>query len=187
MFPLVSFDLIDDKLANEKMVEWGHWLEGCNRPFGRQSFGLYVESELLAVAVSASTVNDTCAGFARQETVELARLCASPEHRDLTRPALRLWRKVGPKAWARQYWPVRVAVSYQNAVRHKGDVYRMDGWVRVKWVRGGKSGPNATWTRSKEYDPKWIWVWPLDEKEREDLRARVRKEEAVSRNDTGGK
>ena len=78
MFPLVSFDLIDDALANEKLVAWGHWLGGCERPFGRQSFGLFVEQELLAVAVSASTVNETCAGFGRQECVELARLCAAP-------------------------------------------------------------------------------------------------------------
>jgi hypothetical protein len=173
MFPLVSFDLIDDALANQKLVAWGHWLGGCDRPFGRQSFGLVVEGELLAVAVSASTVNETCAGFARQESVELARLCADPGHRELTRPALRLWRVVGPRAWARRYWPVRVAVSYQNAVRHTGDIYRHDGWVRVKHVRGGKTGPNASWSRSKEYDPKWIWVWPLDAKEREDLRKSV--------------
>jgi hypothetical protein len=174
MFPLVSFDLIDDALANEKLVAWGHWLEGCERPFGRQSFGLYVESELLSVAVSASTVNGTCGPYQRQECVELARLCSAPEHRDLTRPALRLWRKVGPAAWARAYWPVRGCVSYQNAVRHTGDIYRHDGWIRVKFARGGKSGPNSTWTRSKEYDPKWLWVWPLDAKEREGLRAQMK-------------
>jgi len=174
MFPLVSFDLIDDVTANLKLEEWGHWLGRCLRPFGRQSFGLYVEQELLAVAVSASTVNENCAGYRRQECVELARLCAAPAHRDLTRPALRLWRKVAPKAWARAYWPVRVAVSYQNAVRHTGDIYRMDGWVRAKEVRGGKTGPNASWSPSKEYDPKVIWVWPIDEKEREDLRAKLK-------------
>lgn len=174
MFPLIAFDLIDDAWANQKLTEWGHWLGGCDRPFGRQSFGLTLDSQLVAVAVSASTVNETCGGYARQECVELARLCAAPEHRDMTRPALRLWRKVGPPAWALKYWPVRAAVSYQNAVRHTGDIYRHDGWIRVKHVRGGKTGPNASWSRSKEYDPKWIWVWPMDEKEREDLRARVR-------------
>lgn len=140
MFPLISFDLIPNELADEKLREWGHWLEGCNRPFGRQSFGLHVEDALVSVAVSASTVNETCAGLARGEIVELARLCSHPDHRDLTRPMLRLWRKVGPLAWSRKYWPVRALVSYQNAVRHTGDIYRMDGWVRVKFVRGGADG-----------------------------------------------
>ena len=84
---------------------------------------------------------------------------------------------------------MRVLVSYQNAVRHTGDIYRLDGWVRVKFARGGKSGPNSTWTRAKEYDPKWLWAWPLDEKEREDLRRRVKAKEkpktGVSQDDTG--
>lgn len=162
MFPLVSFDLIDDQIADQKLVEWGHRNGACNRPFGRHSFGLQIEGELLAVAVSASTVNEVCAGYARRECVELARLCAHPMHRDLTRPTLRLWRKVGPLAWARAYWPVRVAVSYQNAIWHKGEIYRHDGWIKVRWVRGGRTGPNASWSPDKEYDPKFIWCWPLD-------------------------
>ena len=39
-FPLVSFDLVDNALADALLETWGHWLGGCNRPFGRQSFGL---------------------------------------------------------------------------------------------------------------------------------------------------
>jgi antitoxin VapB len=177
MFPLISFDLIDDALANEKLAAWGHRIGTCERPFGRHSFGLSLEGQLVSVAISASTVNETCAGYKRQECVELARLCSHPDHRDMTRPALRLWRKVAPAAWARAYWPVRVAVSYQNAVMHKGDIYRMDWWIRARFVRGGKTGPNASWSRSKEYDPKVIWCWPLDTEEREALRAKVRTQE----------
>jgi hypothetical protein len=161
LFPLVTFDLIDDAVADAALVEWEHWLGACNRPFGRQSFGLTIEGELLAVAVSASTVNETCAGWPRGEVVELARLCAHPDHRDLTRVALRLWRIVAPGCWSARYWPVRACVSYQNAVRHTGAIYRFDGWTKVADVRGGQSGPNSTWTRSKRYDPKAIWVWEV--------------------------
>src|SRR5574342_418644 len=57
MFPLISFDIIDHRTADAMLAEWGHFLGGCKRPFGRQSFGLHLEGELIAVAVSASTVN----------------------------------------------------------------------------------------------------------------------------------
>lgn len=39
LFPLATFDVVDDALADERLRTWGHWLGGCNRPFGRQSFG----------------------------------------------------------------------------------------------------------------------------------------------------
>jgi hypothetical protein len=90
LFPLVAWGRCEDDAADAALVRWGHWLGGCNRPFGRQSFGLWLAGELVAVAVSASTVNKTCACYRRQECVELARLCSHPEHRDLTRVALRL-------------------------------------------------------------------------------------------------
>lgn len=38
LFPLARFDRIDNAVADARLVEWGHWLEGCHRPFGRQSF-----------------------------------------------------------------------------------------------------------------------------------------------------
>lgn len=159
MFPLCRFDLIDNDAADCKLIEWGHWLGGCNRPFGRQSFGLFVEEQLLAVAVSASTVNSTCGGWARQDTVELARLCSDPKHRDLTRVALRLWRKVAGACWSRAYWPVKALVSYSNAIRHKGDIYRFDGWTKVAEVRGSVGG--GSWTRKKVGEPKSVWVYVL--------------------------
>ena len=159
IFPLITFDLIPNEVADERLKEWGHWLGGCNRPFGRQSFGLSIEGDVLSVAVSASTVNATCGGVPRQECVELARLCSAPAHRDLTRPALRLWRKIAPVAWTRKYWPVRALVSYSNAIRHKGDIYRFDGWKKVADVRGSTGGGN--WTQKKTMEPKAVWVFDL--------------------------
>jgi hypothetical protein len=149
LFPLVAFDLIDNTTADAALIEWGHWLGGCNRPFGRQSFGLFLEAELLAVCVSASTVNETCGGLPRGEVVELARLCSRPDHRDVTRPALRLWRKVAPITWGRCYWTVRACVSYANAIRHKGDIYRFDGWKKVADVKASGGGRNLDATAQK--------------------------------------
>lgn len=77
----------------------------------------------------------------------------------MTRVALRLWREVAPVAWGSAYWPVDALVSYANAIRHKGDIYRFDGWEKVGDVRGGKSG--GGWQRGREYEPKSIWVFKV--------------------------
>ncbi len=157
--PLIGFEGVSNEDADARLVEWGHWLGGCNRPFGRQSFGLLLNGELVSVAVSASTVNARCGGFGRQECVELARLCSHPDHRDLTRPMLRLWRKVAPTCWP--YWPVRALVSYADSTRHKGDIYRFDGWRKVADVRGGTAG--GSWQRGKKYAAKTVWTFELPE------------------------
>jgi hypothetical protein len=160
LFPLVSFDRIDHKEADRLLKEWGHWLGGCGRPFGRQSFGLQVaEVGLVSVAVSASTVNPTCGGYERGEVVELARQASHPDHRWASRVCLRLWRQCAPACWAADYWPVRACVSYQNAARHTGNLYRLDGWTRVAEVRGGTAGGN--WSRGKTYEAKVVWAWEV--------------------------
>lgn len=155
---IAEWNEIDHARADAALVAWGHWLGGCNRPFGRQSFGLWLFGELVAVAVSASTINARCAGFARKECVELARLCAAPSHRDVTRVALRLWRLTAPELWRNAYWPARVCGSYANAARHRGDIYRFDGWRKAAEVAGGQAG--GGWQRGKVYDAKTVWVWP---------------------------
>jgi hypothetical protein len=163
MFPLISFDLIENRIADQSLVEWGHWLGGCNRPFGRQSFGLFIENQLRSVAVSASTVNAKCGGYDRQSVVELARLCSHPDHRDLTRVALRLWRVIGPVCWSRHFWPVVAAVSYSNAIRHTGDIYRFDGWRKVCEVSGGTAGTTWKRPRKKTFDAKVVWAFDIKE------------------------
>jgi hypothetical protein len=161
LLPLVAFDRIPDGDADRCLVAWGHWLGGCNRPFGRQSFGLHLADEgLVSVAVSASTVNATCGGYERSEVVELARLASRPDCRWATRVCLRLWRQVAPGCWAGAYWPVRACVSYANTARgHTGDVYRLDGWRLLGEVPGGVAGGN--WTRGKRYDPKSVWAYEV--------------------------
>lgn len=163
-FPLVSFDLIEDSEADALLVQWDHWLGGCNRPFGRQSFGLKMGERIVSVAVSASTVNASCGGY---QVVELARLCSDPSERWASRVCLRLWRETAAKCWQEQYgrkseyWDVIALVSYSNAIRHKGDLYRFDGWTKVADVPGGVAG--TTWKRPRKntFDPKAVWIWKL--------------------------
>jgi hypothetical protein len=160
LYPLAKFDRIDDCLADTLLERWGHWLGGCNRPFGRQSFGLQLFSHgVISVAVSASTVNGRCGGFDRQECVELARCCSHPNYRWATRVCLRLWRELAGECWSQAYWPVVALVSYSNAIRHKGNIYRFDGWRKVANLPGGVAGGN--WSRGKRYDPKSVWVYEL--------------------------
>lgn len=160
-FPLATFDAIDDDVADAALVSWGHWLGACNRPFGRQSFGLFIADELVSVAVSASTVNETCGGWPRQQVVELARQASSPNHRMLTRVCVRLWRELAPRCWTPKYWPVEAVVSYSNKNRHLGDIYRFDGWKKVADVKGGIAG--STWKRPRKmpYEAKSVWVYDL--------------------------
>lgn len=171
-YPIFTFGRIDDDVADARLVEWGHWLGACNRPFGRQSFGLTYCGELVSVAVSASTVNASCGGWPRNQVVELARQCSHPLHRDLTRVMVRLWRIFAPRAWSHQYWPVKAVVSYSNRNRHSGDIYRFDGWKKIKDVPGGRAGvntgdgrgPGRGWTRPrKNYEPKSVWVFQTPE------------------------
>jgi hypothetical protein len=171
LFPLACWDRLPDHEADAALLAWGHWLGACARPFGRQSFGLWLAGDLVSVAVSASTVTATCGGYPRGEVVELARLCSHPDRRDLTRVALRLWRVTAPAEWTAAYWPIRALVSYANALRHKGDLYRFDGWQKVADVPGGVAG--GGWQQGKRYERKSVWVYKVAEQARAqpDLRA----------------
>lgn len=165
MFPMVAFDLIADAEADFALVAWEHFLGACRRPFGRQSFGLFLAGELVSVAVSASTVQTTCGGYPRGDVVELARLCSRPDHAELTRPCLRLWRVAAPGCWSRSYWPVRAVVSYQHAVKHTGDVYRFDGWRRVGVSRASGQGHRGVSKPQQDRRPgvkKVIWAFDLE-------------------------
>jgi len=159
MFSLAEFDLVDDTYADHLLEKWGHFLGALNRPFGRQSFVLSIEGEAASVAVSASTVGISAGGIPRFECVELARLCTAPGHKDLTRVALRLWRRLAPMCWKRSYWPVRAVVSYQDQTRHKGDIYRFDGWKKVSDVKGSTGGGHHS--TKKDRVPKAVWVYEL--------------------------
>jgi hypothetical protein len=155
-----GFHAVTMREANELLVEWGHYLGRCHRPFHQDAWVLVAHDEPVSVAMSASTVAATTAGYARTELVELARLCSAQQW--ATRVTLRLWREVAAPAWP--CWPVRAAVAYSSNNRHDGRIYRFDGWQRITTKAGNPPGRSSTWTKQRGPDHpvagrKTLWVW----------------------------
>lgn len=156
--PLVSFDLISREELNDRLVAWGHRHGPVLRPEYRKpiDFGLRHRGELVAVVAADTLIRETC-GFTRRDAFELSRICAARP--DLCRVALRLWRELAlpeiVKAWATPW-----TISYQDAARHRGDLYRFDGWVKLGFTRSGSDAraQDAT-ARVKQ---RVIWGWTQD-------------------------
>lgn len=156
--PIVGVFPMDVKVANRLLVDWGHQLGPCNRPFYSEAFALEVIGRPVAVAISASIVNGPVGGFERGETVELARTAAC--ERWANRVMIRLWRETLAPLWP--CWPVRAGISYSKNSMHSGDLYRFDGWEKVT-DRAGSSG-GGTYSKKREPgDPKGgnktLWLW----------------------------
>lgn len=154
MFPFVEFDTISIDEANELLVAWGHKMGPLNRPdFGDVAHALRHEGRPLAIATTSPLVRECVGGglshLTRANTIELSRLCAArPE---LCRVALRLWREFVFPATG-----LPVAVSYQDACIHSGNIYRFDGWRRAAFARAG----GADQRTGRKGRNRWIWVWP---------------------------
>lgn len=149
--------------ANRLLVEWGHRLGPCNRPFRQEGFVLELDARPIAVAVSASIVNGPVGGLRRDQVVELARLAAGAPWAN--RVMLRLWRECCAPRW--DCWPVLAAVSYSQNAHHRGDLYRFDGWEKVR-DDAGSSGGGGGWTRPRRpEDPqagrKTLWLYRYTE------------------------
>lgn len=160
MSGLLPIDIAD---ANRMLVRWGHRLGPANRPFRQEAYALELDGRPVSVAVSASIVSATVAGYGRQEVVELARLCSDPAAAWATRVMLRLWREVCAPRW--DCWPVRAAISYSHNAMHRGTIYRMDGWERITETAGSSGG--GAWSRPRYggeavAGSKTLWVWRYD-------------------------
>lgn len=158
--PLVAVNRLEIDLANALIEQWGHNLGACLRPFHQEAFGLEVSRRIVAVAVSASIVSTTVNGFARNEVVELARQCADPSCSWANRVLIRLWRECCAQLWP--CWPVKAAVSYSQNARHRGDLYRFDGWEKFTESAGSSGG--GTWTAKRKSSDavsgsKTGWMW----------------------------
>lgn len=144
--------------ANVLLVKWGHKLGPVNRPFRQEAYALELLGRVVSIATSGSIVNGPVAGYQRDEVVELTRLAACEPWAN--RVMLRLWREVCAPAW--KSWPVLAAVSYSHNAMHRGDLYRFDGWEKVKDNCGSSGG--GSWSR-KRYateavmGKKSLWVW----------------------------
>lgn len=183
-FPLVAWDRIANSEANAKCEEWKHYLGGCNRPYGRISFGLFVGGELVSVSVAAFLVKASIYTFGRTDSCELARLCTHPEHRDMTRVALRLFRKTIGDEWTREYFPPTALLSYHRRDTHKGDIYRFDGWTFLRWTKAARVGEGSGHSKPQTIHSKGLWVYPLTDGAT--LKAQAVRQAALSQSSTKG-
>lgn len=144
--------------ANDLLIEWGHQLGRCERPFHSEAFALEVHGRTVAVAISASVVGSPVAGYFRDEVVELARQAACEPWAN--RVLLRLWREICAPAWP--CWPVRAAVSYSMNAMHRGDLYRFDGWEKIREDCGSSGGGTYSRKRAKgdkRLGSKTLWLY----------------------------
>lgn len=148
--------------VNRLLGEWGHYLDAQTGPRMVRWFALFMRHVPVAVAVSASPRGSRCAGVPWQRVVELARLCSHPDHRDMTRVALRCWRVTAAEDWANAYdKEIEMLAAYSDSSRHPGSIYRTDGWTLYdEKPRGGggqkdRKGGNGVVTLKR------LWVWRL--------------------------
>jgi hypothetical protein len=159
-YPLVGLQPVSVDYANLLLVRWQHRLGEVHRPFRSEAFVLELDGRPLSLAVSASAVSATVAGFDRGEVVELARLCSAPDAAWASRVMIRLWRAVCAPRWAS--WPVKAAISYSQNAHYRGDLYRFDGWEKIREDAGSSGG--GAWSRKRYagdavYGKKTLWLW----------------------------
>ncbi len=153
-----SFDMDE---GNALIVKWGHRLGAMNRPFSQRAYALMLDDRPISIAMSASTVSATVGGYSRKQIVELGRLCSAPGFNWATRVMIRLWREVFARRWPD--WEPELAISYQQNAHYTGNIYRFDGWTKVR-DDAGKSLGGGTWTRKRASDDptvgsKSLWLW----------------------------
>jgi len=146
----VSFELIDMDIANKCLVKWGHLMGPLKRPMGNGfAHGLFHEGRPVAIITTSSLISARVAGLSRDDAIEVSRVCA--EKKDICRVVIRLWREfVFPylgKTWA---------ISYQDAVAHRGDLYRFDGWTRLNTSQSGTDRRSGRKGRKKV-----IWSYQI--------------------------
>ena len=162
--PMVALMPLGMRDGNRLLEEWGHYLGAVNRPYHQECFTLEMDDKPVSVAVSGSIVSDHVKDcWAREEVVELTRLCSRPGCSWATLPMLRLWREVCAPRWP--CWPVKVAVAYSQNGRHNGGIYRMDGWELLDDKCGSNGG--GTWSRPRyagdaAHGPKTLWAWDYE-------------------------
>ncbi len=159
--PLITFDAIDQDELNACLVAWEHKMGPLHRPrYGiiGGAHGLRHEGRLVAVVATEKMIAAETCGISRDKGFELVRVCA--ERPGLCRVAVRLWREFvfpGFAAAGGFTW----AISYQDAVQHKGDLYRNDGWVRLGSTSSGTDKRGREGTRHGRR--KVVWGWTADE------------------------
>lgn len=169
--PAVSFRTLTRKEVNPYLARW-HDLGEDRRPYGYQAFGMFFLDELIAIATSGSTVSasvDQALGMTRRNTIELTRICNSPDPKakHVLRAVLRVWREFLATTWPpanRAAQPTQALVTYSLPNKGGGGLYRFDGWYRLRdckpWAGGG-TRPSAS--RDRGVRPDALWGYPLSD------------------------
>jgi hypothetical protein len=149
--PTVAFYEVELDEAVERLIAWRHPLhldgEPFSRPFGRVAFVMEDRGRVAAAVVLASTINASVSkdhGLHRYNTVDLARIARSPDRRDrrCLRAVLRITVEYLAPFWLERYprWSELAAVSSTSLPGTPGQMYRFDGWERLRQSKGPKGG-----------------------------------------------
>lgn len=157
-FPVITLQEIGRPELNTCLTLWQHRMGPVRRPYRGWSHALMQDGVPVAVAATDRLIREKSGGLTRGEAVELSRLCAA--RADLNRVMLRLWRAfVFPELSIAHGF--RWAISYQDVVEHRGNLYRFDGWVVLARSRSGTDSRTGRKGRRKR-----VWGWCEDEEER---------------------
>lgn len=156
--PFISFDTIEREEMNRLLVAWDHAMGPLNRPqYGKPiDFVVRRHGEPVAVIACDTLIRDTC-GLTRANAFELSRLCGPG--RGMCSMAMKLWRQFAYPEIVRQ-WKTPWVISYQDATRHKGTLYRYDHWVVLGYSSGGGDPRAAAGTVNAR--KRVIWGWNAD-------------------------
>ena len=161
--PFVSFDTIDRDEMNRLLVQWDHKMGPLNRPqYGKPiDFVVRRHGDPVAVIACDTLIRETCE-LTRNDAFELSRLCG-PE-RGMCSMAMKLWRQFAYPEIARAWFPALVrdelspwVISYQDATRHAGTLYRYDHWLVLGYSSGGSDPRAAAGTVNAR--KRVIWGW----------------------------
>jgi hypothetical protein len=158
--PFVSLDLIDREEMNRCLVAWDHKMGPLNRPeyTAPIDYALWQNGKPIAIVAADTLIRDTC-GFTRADAFEMSRMCAAPGHRGLSSLMMRLWRAFAYPEIVR-VWGSPWVISYQDAVRHSGNLYRYDGWLKLAYTTSGTDPRALPGTASVRH--KVVWGWSAD-------------------------
>ncbi|MEG8184199.1 hypothetical protein GZH49_37675 [Nocardia terpenica] len=189
--PVVAFYQVTVQEAGELLIAWRHPLHlpdddhpngrPYTRPFGSMAFVMEDRGRPAAAVVLASTINASVCkarGWHRYNTVDLARIARSPDRRDqqCLRAVLRIARDYLAPLWLGTYpaWDARsaqlcgsaqlAALSSTSLPGTSGNLYRFDGFERIRRATGGHGGghqrPSAANAIGDGARGLWVYRYP---------------------------
>ncbi|MCF6467314.1 hypothetical protein FAF44_02655 [Nonomuraea sp. MG754425] len=193
MSPVVAFYQVDLPEVVELLIAWRHPLHlpddehpdgrPYTRPFGSLAFVMEDRGRVAAAVVLASTINASVSktdGLHRYNTVDLARIARSPDRRDerCLRAVLRIARMYLVPMWLGAYarWDARSAelcggqpqieaLSSTSLPGTPGQLYRFDGFERIRVSKGPKGGSRQKPSAANEIadGARGLWVYRYPE------------------------